>query len=329
MKKVLPGIFALMLVCMGVVCMLTAIGGAVLAATGLRDGSATYSVTLIAGFCGLMVFACLLHLFLIRRLKRLSQGVKEVAGGNYDVKLKTAGWDEIASLTEDFNAMARELKASETLSLEFIRNASHELKTPLSVLKGYADWLQSPDLTPEEQSVCLGVIAKEVDRAENVVGKMLELARLQSSDRLDKKDRFRIDEQIRDVILAMQVEWMAKGAEFDVEPEEVEIVGNCEMTYHIWQNLISNAVRFVDRGGKITVRLKQEDCVVCTVANTGVPLPKEEQPLNFQPFYRGMREDRAQGSGLGLAIVQKIVEKSGGKIGVETTEKETIFRVKL
>ena len=109
----------------------------------------------------------------------------------------------------------------------------------------------------------------------------------------------------------------------------IEIIGNCEMTYHIWQNLISNAVRFVDRGGKITVRLKQEDCVACTVANTGVPLPKEEQPLIFQPFYRGTREDRAQGSGLGLAIVHKIVEKPGGKIGVETTEKETIFRVEL
>lgn len=109
----------------------------------------------------------------------------------------------------------------------------------------------------------------------------------------------------------------------------IEIIGNCEMTYHIRQNLISNAVRFVDRGGKITVRLKQEDCVACTVANTGVPLPKEEQPLIFQPFYRGTREDRAQGSGPGLAIVHKIVEKSGGKIGVETTEKETIFRVKL
>lgn len=329
MKKLLLEIFAMMLASMGLVYGISGITRLVLRANGNYDSELMYHVSLIAGLCGLVLFAVLLNLFILRRLKRLSVGVKEVAQGNYEVVLNDKGFDEIRTLTDDFNNMARELKSNEYLNCEFVRNVSHELKTPLGSIIGYSELLQKSESADTETKEYASIIYSEAQRTLKMGTQMLELARLNSTEHIELNDTFRVDEQIRDILLFMQKEWTDKKIDMQIDMDECEIVGNESLTYHIWQNLISNAVKFADENGVICVRLKKGETLDFSISNTGQGIDVKDRDRVFSQFFASDKTRNTQGTGLGLPIAKKIVDILNGKIWFSCAENLTTFFVAL
>lgn len=330
MKKLLLEILGLMLICMAVVLTFTWTMRLILDSCGLADGKAMYAVSLAGGFLGLIVFVILLDIFIVRRLKKLSKGLNEITEGNYEVKIEDKGIDEINTMTKDFNEMAKELKNNEFLNLDFVRNVSHELKTPLGNIAGYAQILKDGGISEEERQKFVDIIYNESMRTLSLSSYMLGLSRLNSSEKIQKKDTFSVDEQIREIILNLQDKWIKKNINFVVNLDTVEIVSNRNLTYHIFQNLISNAVKYTNEGGEISVNLHKNDNLEFIITNTGKGISKQDQQFIFKPFYVVDRTSKQKGTGLGLCITKKIVEALGGEISVESDEnKDTTFRVIL
>lgn len=327
MKKLLIEIFAMMLLSMGLVYGISGITRLILRETVNYNSEIIYHVSLIAGLCGLIFFAVLLNFLIIRRLKRLTYGVREVASGNYDVALSDKGIDEIHTLSNDFNRMARELKSNEYLNKEFVRNVSHELKTPLGNIMGYAQLMIESEKTCGELYEYAKIVCAEASRALSIGTQMLELSRLNSTQRIEKNDTFRADEQIRNSILSQQNQWTKKNIVWNVSMDECEISGNENLTYHIWQNLISNAIKFTEENGTVTVNLKKDDRLRFEISNTGKGIDPNVGERVFEQFFT--LDQTNKGTGLGLPITKKIVEMLTGKIRFTSTEDKTTFFVEL
>ncbi|MDO5379084.1 MAG: HAMP domain-containing sensor histidine kinase [Clostridia bacterium] len=267
---------------------------------------------------------------ILRRLRELNSAMEQVAGGNYDVSVPVTGCDELSGLTESFNRMTAELKANAFLSRDFVRYISHEFKTPLAVIRNYAEITQD-DAGSEETLRNMDVIISEADRLTALSRNVLELCRLDSTTLIEKNDRFSPAAQIRSVILDLQTLWGEKQIDMNPELDEFEIVSNEALLFRVWQNIIGNAIKFTGQGGSIAVSLKKEGgTLICKVADDGIGISKEDQPHLFTPFYSGNRFRNQEGSGLGLSLSLKIVEKLGGTIAFESeVQKGTVFTVTL
>lgn len=330
MKKLMLKIFFMMLLSMGLVFGISRIALLFMQMDGTIDPKIMYYISLISGLCGLIVFALMLNIFVMRRLIKLSTGVNEVANGNYDIVLSNKKGDELQSLAQDFNRMTNELKKNEYLSRDFIRNVSHELKTPLSSIMGYSELLVGKGLTDAEKNEYAEIIFNESKRLHGIGTKMLKISRLDSGDIIKKNDVFRVDEQIRNIILMLQKEWLEKKIDMQIELPLAEIKGNEDLTYHIWQNLISNAVKFTPENGIISISLNIEDKLLVKISNTGVGIKQQDQPFIFNQFYTADKSKNGKGTGLGLSIVKKITEKLHGKVWFESGENSvTTFYVQL
>lgn len=265
-------------------------------------------------------------------MKEISNAMRKIADGDYDVHLVT-GEDgrEFMQLENDFNAMVIQLKNNEYLHKDFSSNISHEFKTPLAIIKGYADLFQSDQLTDEERKLYSGQIAQESKRLTSLTSNLLKLSSLDYNETHMKKTRFYLDEQIRQVVLAMESRWVDKNIDMDLELQNVEFVGEEELMNQVWMNLIDNAIKFTPEGGKITVMtMKSKDEISVTIEDTGIGMSEETMNHVFEQFYRGDTENRYEGSGLGLSLVQRIVNLHGGTVLVESVEGSgSIFMVTL
>lgn len=318
----------MMLLCMLFVLSFTGIMRLILQSFDVSNPKVMYSISLIAGFLGLILFAVLLNVFVVRRLKKLSIGLNEITKGNYDVKIKHKGMDEIDDMSMDFNEMAKELKNNEFLNLEFIRNVSHELKTPLGNIAGYAQILKDNDISPEDREKFVNIIHSESMRTLSLSSHMLGLSRLNSSEKIQKKDSYSLDEQIREIILNLQDKWLRKNVSIDVDLEKIEVVNNKNLTYHIFQNLISNAVKYVNDEGNIKVSLHKKERIEFCISNSGKGISEEDKKFIFKPFYVADRMSKNRGTGLGLCITKKIVEALDGEIDFSSKENDiTTFKV--
>jgi len=284
----------------------------------------------ITGVISVVLFAVALHLIVVKRIKKLNASTKEVAAGNFDIKISERGGDELAELAVNFNAMSAELKANEYLAKEFVRNISHEYKTPLSVIKAYAEWIEGEcsekKIDKDTMAEYASIIMKEVDRMAILSKSMLELSLLDSTTIIKKDDQFSVKNQIGEILRIMQVRWADKNLEFDLKLEDFTITSNEQLLYQVWQNLISNAVKFSNNGGKIKIELKQSESensvkeLFFSITNGGEPLSSEDKEKIFNQFYMADKSRNTEGSGLGLAIVKSIVDKLGGQISVESRE---------
>lgn len=322
MKKLLFSVFCMMLVCMAVVLSFTAAVRAILSYSGVTDQRAYYAVSIAGGFLGLFVFAVLLDLFIVRRLKKISYGVKEISKGNYDVRIKDAGKDEIREISDEFNNMAKELKANEFLNLQFVRTVSHELKTPIGNIAGYAQLMTAPGVTQQEKDRYAKTVYEQAMKTLALGANMVELSRISSTERVNKDDEYRLDEQIREIILSFQDTWTKKNVQIEADLENTVIISNKQLMYHIFHNLISNAVKYVDENGKITLSLSKGEKTLFCISNTGEGIKKSDLPYIYNEFYVGDRTSENRGSGLGLCIVKKIADKLGYTVSCESTEGE-------
>lgn len=293
-------------------------------------------VTLLSLLVVSSVASGLMSYFIGRRvltpMVKLSQASKEVARGNFNITVSDSSkLEEVQSTFRNFNAMVRELNSNATLSSDFIANVSHEFKTPLTAVEGYAMLLQDSGLTEAERAEYLDRILFNTHRLTTLVGNILMLSKLESKPLPDQCVVFRLDEQIRQAVVILEPQWAEKQITFNALLDEVSLRGCESLLSHVWTNLIGNAIKFSDVGQEIELRLlEQTECVVVTVTDHGCGMTPEVKARVFEKFYQGDTSHKSNGNGLGLALAQRIVELSQGVIEVDSEpNRGSTFRVIL
>lgn len=264
--------------------------------------------------------AMLLSEIFIDPIQRLIKATREIKKGNFDIRVDAGrARGDVLELIESYNEMAKELGSIEIFKDDFINVFSHELKTPMVSIVGFAKQLKNPDLTPEQKEEYLDIIITESERLSKMAANVLVLSRLESQQIVSNKTEFLLDEQIRRSILLLEKEWDKKNIELDIDLERVKCIGNEEMLSHVWINIISNAVKFSHIGGKIEIKCRANDeRAVVSIADNGEGMSKDVIDHIFDKFYQGDPSHAGLGNGLGLSIAAKVVDLCGGKISVES-----------
>lgn len=263
---------------------------------------------------------------IIQPIRDLSAAAAEIAKGNFKVRVREPSDPEYSILAQNFNKMAEELAGTETLRGDFISNVSHEFKTPLASIQGFAKLLQSDDITEQEREEYTQIIIDETSRLSKLSSNILRLTKLENQKTVGKKTRFSLDEQIRKILLVLEPEWSKKKIDLDIDLEDIMYVGSEELMAQIWQNIINNAIKFTPEGGKISVKLfRNEKNISAEIWDNGPSIAPDVKAKIFDKFYQGDRSRATEGNGLGLALVKRIIELSEGSIEVENDMKKAAF----
>ena len=249
--------------------------------------------------------------------------MERIAKGDFSVRVADYFQEDepFGKLVESVNNMALELDAMEKLRQEFISNVSHEIQSPLTSIRGFSQALQNDRLSPEERAHYLAIIEDESTRLSRITENLLKLASLESDEVKFDPQPFRLDKQVRHLVLACEPRWTEKQIEVDADLQEITFNGDEDLLSQVWNNLIYNSIKFTPPGGKINVALKRQDGqVVFRICDTGVGIPPADLERIFERFYKAdkSRTRSAEGSGLGLSIAQKIVQMHQGSIRVES-----------
>jgi len=251
--------------------------------------------------------------------RKLADATREIAAGNFDVRVDMQGPVEMQRLGEDFNQMARELGSMETLRSDFVSNVSHEFKTPIVSIRGFAKLLKKDTLSAEERREYLDIIIKESERLSNLAENVLLLSKLENQDIIRESESFFLDEQLRRAIVVLEPVWSKKGLVFNVDLDPVIYAGSKELLQQVWMNLLGNAVKFTAPGDVVTASIhKTEDTVVVEISDTGAGMGEETMKHLFDKFYQGDKSHASQGNGLGLSLAKQIIGLHGGGIRVES-----------
>jgi two-component system, OmpR family, phosphate regulon sensor histidine kinase PhoR len=261
----------------------------------------------------------------IKELYRpITEGMERIASGDFDVRVENKLEADIVTgdLVKSVNRTALELKQMEQLRQEFISNVSHELQSPLTSIRGFAQALRNAQLNAEDKNHYLDIIEIETSRLSRLTENLLKLSALEAKQVKFEPKPYRLDKQIRKLILSCEPQWAAKMLDLDVSVAEVVITADEDLLSQVWLNLIYNSIKFTPQDGSIRISLQPRgDTIQFEIKDTGIGMSDEEQARIFERFYKvdlsRTRSDNS-GSGLGLAIVQKIVELHKGTITVES-----------
>ena len=259
--------------------------------------------------------------FIVRPIKKLTGATKKIAAGNYHLKLKMKRRDEIGRLARDFTKMSDSLAQTEEKRQEFVSNVSHEIQSPLTSIQGFSQALREEDLPNEMKDRYLSIIESESKRLSALSKQLLTLSTLDRGKEDIEKTSVHIDHQLKEAISITEWQWRKKDIIIEMDMEESHIVGDAGLLQQVWMNLITNAIRYSNEGGKITVRVVNEKKNIRVfVEDTGIGIAKDEIPHLFDRFYKvdKARTRTENSTGLGLAIVKKIIELHHGTIMVES-----------
>ena len=268
----------------------------------------------------------------LRPMDDLVHAMHAVSQGDFSVRVDGENIPgDMGELAGSFNNMAAELGSLELFRKDFINNFSHEFKTPIVSIRGFAKQLERDDLTEQQRREYLDIIVSESDRLANMASNVLLLSKLENQTIVTDREDFRLDEQLRRCVLLLEKQWSAKSLEPDVELDEITYNGNEEMMNHIWVNLLNNAIKFSPEGGPLVVRLRREgDTAVCTVGDAGPGMDEATRRRVFEKFYQGDTAHATEGNGLGLSLVKRIVDLCGGTVDVDSAPGQgATFTVKL
>ena len=280
---------------------------------------------------GFVVTACVGKM-IIHPLQEFGKAFDEIAKGNFDYRLSTdAKFDDINKMAEKLNAMAYDLAHIETLKNDFAANVSHEFKTPLAAIEGYAALLQNSMLSQEKKEYYIEKILENTRRLAGLSSNVLTLSKLENQGDIADIHEFRLDEQIRRSILVLEDKWSAKNIEFDMELPKQMYCGSEALLSQVWINMLDNAIKCSYEGGIIQIGMKKEqENIVVSIKDYGIGMSAEVQKHIFEKFYQGDSSRQAEGNGLGLALVKRILELCHGKVEVESNEGEgSVFYVVL
>ena len=275
----------------------------------------------LGGVClliGILVTSQLFKYF-FNPIKKLRVAMDKVADGDFSVRLEEkSSSKEIMEIYTGFNLMAHELSSTEILQTDFVSNVSHEFKTPINAIEGYSTLLQDADNLDDEQREYIDKILFNTQRLSSLVGSILLLSKLENQQIPTNQTEYRLDEQIRQSVVALETAWVQKDIELDVELDRVSYLGNEQMMRHVWDNLISNAIKFSPQGGTVKLRLTQKARkLTFTIEDQGPGLSEEAQKHIFDKFYQEDSSHKKEGSGLGLALVKRVLTIEKGQITAE------------
>ncbi len=292
-----------------------------------KSRSSILSIFLISGGIGVllaMILAFILSSRLTKPLKIMKTAAKRIASGEFTERIGLEGKDEIADLSRSFDNMVAALQNLESMRRDFIGNVSHELRTPITTIKGFIDGILDGVIPQERHAYYLTIVKDEVSRMQGLVNNLLDLARMQAGEAALNITVFDINELVRRCVISLQQMFIEKNLDFqaEFETERTFVSADRDAIQRVMINLMHNAIKFTESGGRVTVRTMRKDGVTVMVEDTGKGIPADELPYVFERFYktdksRGMDKS---GVGLGLAIVKNIILAHGQSIKVESQE---------
>lgn len=283
---------------------------------------------IITSFVGFIIWGLIVSLighFIRNRndvFHQMIDAMRRIAKGDFNVSIDSSRAGDFGELVESVNHMAVQLGQMESMRQEFISNVSHEIQSPLLSIGGFAKALQREELNPVDRKRYLEIIETECRRLSKLSDNLLKLTSLESGHHPFEPREYRLDKQLRDLILVTEPQWSAKDIEMVAELEEIAIQGDEEQLSQVWINLLHNSIKFTPVGGTVTVKLVAVPGggAEAVITDTGIGMEPEEREQIFDRFYKAdkARNRGAGGSGLGLAIVRNILDKHQGSIRVES-----------
>ena len=256
---------------------------------------------------------------IVKPLTRLTNAIKELSNGNYNVRVDNVGQDEISKLNQGFNQMARQLAKQDETRQKFISDISHEFQTPLTSIQGFANILKEEDLPKEQRVKYANIILYNSKRLSSLAKNMLQLTLLDREEIELELTNYSLVEQMNRVISTQENQAMEKNIEivFEMLKKEIFIEGDEQRLEQVWTNIISNAIKYTNEGGLITITMKKNSKdIEISIEDTGIGMSKEVVSHIFERFYREDKARNVEGNGLGLAIVKSIVDLHHGKIDI-------------
>lgn len=290
-------------------------------------------IILFIGIGGIIAFATRgqEHRFYMPILTAMQQ----ISKGNFQIELENSGqFRQFGGIVEGINEMATELSRMETMRQDFISNVSHEIQSPLTSIRGFAAALQEETLSPESRKHYLNIIEAESRRLSGLSDNLLKLSALESESFPFERMPYRLDKQLREMILASEPQWLGKEIEVEAELAETTVTAVKDLLSQVWTNLLHNSIKFTPQGGRITVRLRTlPEQIEIEIQDSGIGIAEEELPRIFERFYKVDKSRSVSsggGSGLGLPLVKKIVDLHEGSIQVTSRPGEgTVTTVRL
>ena len=279
-----------------------------------------------------VVIATLLSRRSVKPIRDMMKATEQVSQGNFSVMVNGSFVFELDALAGSFNKMVQELKGIETLRSDFVRNFSHEFKTPITSISGFAKLLQAGDISDEEKQEYLNIIVQESARLVHLSTNVLNLSKIESTEIISEKKFYCLDEQIRLAIVMLEPKWSDKNLHVDIRLEdEIEIFGEKNLIHQIWINLLDNAIKYTNTGGVIKVGLWQSgQKATFRIEDNGCGMNDETMNHIFDKFYQGDTSHSLAGNGLGLTLVRRITQLCEGTIEVQSElGKGSIFIVEL
>ena len=270
----------------------------------------------------------------LKSMNRITGALHRLASGDYKTRLSVGNIVRnirpIREMVESFNMLAEELEGTEMLRSDFINNFSHEFKTPIVSIAGFASLLKRGDLSRQEQLEYLDIIESESRRLAYMATNVLNMTKVENQAILTDVSQFNLSEQLRTCVLLLESKWDSKHLEINVELEEHMIQANEELLQQVWVNLIENAIKFSPEGQTVEISASEdENTIHVSVCNTGSYIPPEQQEAIFRKFYQADHSHNTEGNGIGLAVVKRVVELHGGSVKVESNPAFTKFTVIL
>jgi len=308
---------------------------------GILPGEGTYGtpdkalvvfcfLTLAFGAVMTVIFARIPMRPIISMIKQMQR----LSAGDYKVRIDSSEMlgkhPAIFELANSFNRMAEELENTELLRKDFINNFSHEFKTPIVSIAGFAKLLQRSELPDEVRAEYLKVIEEESLRLSEMATNVLNMTKVDNQAYLTDTVRYNLSEQIRNCILLLLSKWEKKEIEFELEFDEIEVIANEELLKQAFINLIDNAIKFSEPGGTVAVEIHETAYTTSvTVKNHGPEIPEERREWIFNKFYQADESHATEGNGVGLAVVKKVMDLHNGSVSVSCKDGVTAFTVRL
>lgn len=285
-----------------------------------------------------MAVGIVLAAFLTRNLliyvNRIINRMNRLASGDYSARLSYGKpiclHPTVIEIMSSFNRMAEELEKTENLRMDFINNLSHEFKTPIVSIAGFAKMLKKENLSEEQRREYLDIIEEEAGRLADMAANVLNMTKVENQTILTDISKFNLSEQLRSSVLLLEEKWNRKNLEFHLEFEEYYIYANEELLKEVWVNLIDNAIKFSPENEIIAMQIEEKNQkYTVTISNKGENITEENQKKIFHKFYQADESHATQGYGIGLAIVKRVVELHNGKVSVECKDGMVSFQVEL
>ena len=285
--------------------------------SGIASSASTMIACTIIGTGAAAVFTK----WALSPLNEMIEATERISKGDFKVHIQES-FDkdsDFGMLQRSFNHMARELDSIEMFRKDFINNFSHEFKTPIVSIRGFAHQLQAGGLTPEEEREYIRIIAAESDRLAKMATNILLLSKLENQAIVTDRTEFWLDEQLRTCLLVLEKQWGPKDIELNIDLDAVKYCFNEDMLSQLWLNLFSNAIKFTPKGGCISCSLKADgQAVTVVISDNDIGMDEDTRAHIFDKFYQGDTSHTGDGNGIGLTIVSRVLVLCKGKIEVES-----------